>query len=220
MHNAAAGLLAAVPMLLIETPLVALAVKAVERRRWGLSRWRPSALCTLLGVLWLDYTLYLWHRAAHVQPTLWRLHLPHHLDPVLDTTTAWRFHPMLARVAWGMHVQPCATMMTVSRRRANRPSRLWTGAAIAFVVAALAGSTLHIGSVLNKSPPESQRLQTGPVLLGDFWGKPKPRCLHCHQQNDHRLDPSRRTAYARFTTLDALDECAPLPPRASGPDRL
>jgi sterol desaturase/sphingolipid hydroxylase (fatty acid hydroxylase superfamily) len=42
----------------------------------------------------MDWTLYLWHRATHVQPQLWRLHRAHHLDPALDTTTAWRFHAL------------------------------------------------------------------------------------------------------------------------------
>jgi sterol desaturase/sphingolipid hydroxylase (fatty acid hydroxylase superfamily) len=90
--NTAFGVLAALTSTLTETPLVAHATREVQRRRWGLARLRPGPTRTLLGVLWLDYTLYLWHRAAHVQPLLWRLHLPHHLDPALDTTTAWRFH--------------------------------------------------------------------------------------------------------------------------------
>jgi sterol desaturase/sphingolipid hydroxylase (fatty acid hydroxylase superfamily) len=90
--NAALGVLAALTSTLSEAPLAALATRAVERRRWGLARLRSGPVRTLLGVLWLDYSLYVWHRAAHVQPLLWRLHLPHHLDPALDTTTAWRFH--------------------------------------------------------------------------------------------------------------------------------
>jgi sterol desaturase/sphingolipid hydroxylase (fatty acid hydroxylase superfamily) len=92
--NALMGLLASATSLVLEAPLTALATRAVERRRWGLSRIESRAARNALGVLWLDWTLYLWHRAAHLQPQLWRLHLPHHLDPTLDTTTAWRFHAL------------------------------------------------------------------------------------------------------------------------------
>ena len=92
--NALMGLLASATSLVLEAPLTAVATRAVERRRWGLSRIGSRAARNALGVLWLDWTLYLWHRATHLQPQLWRLHLPHHLDPTLDTTTAWRFHAL------------------------------------------------------------------------------------------------------------------------------
>jgi sterol desaturase/sphingolipid hydroxylase (fatty acid hydroxylase superfamily) len=40
----------------------------------------------------LDYTLWIWHRANHRQPLLWRFHLVHHIDLDLDASTALRFH--------------------------------------------------------------------------------------------------------------------------------
>ena len=93
--NALMGLLASATSLVLEAPLTAVATRAVERRRWGLPTHREPCRAVPPGVLWLDWTLYLWHRATHLQPQLWRLHLPlHHLYPTLDTTTAWRFHAL------------------------------------------------------------------------------------------------------------------------------
>ena len=40
----------------------------------------------------LDFWIYWWHRANHELPWLWRFHQVHHLDELLDTTSAVRFH--------------------------------------------------------------------------------------------------------------------------------
>ena len=45
-----------------------------------------------LAVLLLDAWMYVWHRANHVIPFLWRFHRMHHSDPHMDVTTATRFH--------------------------------------------------------------------------------------------------------------------------------
>lgn len=75
-------------------PLVLSAATAVSARHWGLlglmplaSRWR-----TALGILTLDYTLYLWHRLNHGPALLWRFHNVHHADLDMDVSTASRFH--------------------------------------------------------------------------------------------------------------------------------
>ena len=47
---------------------------------------------TLLAVILLDYTLWIWHWASHRVPFLWRFHLVHHVDRDLDASTAFRFH--------------------------------------------------------------------------------------------------------------------------------
>jgi sterol desaturase/sphingolipid hydroxylase (fatty acid hydroxylase superfamily) len=44
-------------------------------------------------VIGLDLVSYLWHRANHVVPTLWRFHRVHHSDATFTTSTALRFHP-------------------------------------------------------------------------------------------------------------------------------
>src|SRR3954447_9778653 len=65
-----------------------------EARRFGLLHWLswPLAVKLALGVLLFDAWMYLWHRANHGIPFLWRFHRMHHSDPNVDVTTALRFH--------------------------------------------------------------------------------------------------------------------------------
>jgi sterol desaturase/sphingolipid hydroxylase (fatty acid hydroxylase superfamily) len=73
---------------------------------WRVARWTeasqfgllqaaaaPRWLAVAATVLALDFVSYLWHRANHVLPLLWRFHRVHHADPALHATTALRFHP-------------------------------------------------------------------------------------------------------------------------------
>jgi sterol desaturase/sphingolipid hydroxylase (fatty acid hydroxylase superfamily) len=46
----------------------------------------------VLALVLLDGWMYLWHRANHMVPLLWRFHRMHHGDPDMDVTTATRFH--------------------------------------------------------------------------------------------------------------------------------
>ncbi|PDS21838.1 sterol desaturase family protein [Flavobacterium branchiophilum] len=49
---------------------------------------------TVMGLLLMDFIgAYLVHYIEHKVPVLWRLHLIHHSDPWVDTTTANRHHP-------------------------------------------------------------------------------------------------------------------------------
>ncbi len=73
--------------------------------------WRPTwwagPLPVLLDVLLLDALIYGWHRLNHEWPFLWRFHAVHHLDRILDTTSAVRFHlgeVLLSAVARGAMV--------------------------------------------------------------------------------------------------------------------
>jgi sterol desaturase/sphingolipid hydroxylase (fatty acid hydroxylase superfamily) len=61
---------------------------------FGLLRWisAPLWLTTTLAIMLIDCWMYLWHRANHEIPFLWRFHRVHHSDPSLDVTTALRFH--------------------------------------------------------------------------------------------------------------------------------
>jgi sterol desaturase/sphingolipid hydroxylase (fatty acid hydroxylase superfamily) len=45
------------------------------------------------GFVGLDAVSYLWHRANHQVPLLWRFHQVHHADASFHLTTALRFHP-------------------------------------------------------------------------------------------------------------------------------
>ena len=53
----------------------------------------PAGCETLAALLLFDAWMYLWHRANHVVPFLWRFHRTHHSDLHMDVTTGVRFHP-------------------------------------------------------------------------------------------------------------------------------
>ncbi len=61
----------------------------------GLS-WRPVEWSgwgmLLFDIVLLDFWIYWWHRANHALPFLWRFHEVHHLDNMLDVSSALRFH--------------------------------------------------------------------------------------------------------------------------------
>lgn len=91
-------------LLLAVTQLAAAAFVVVPAADWmraqlGAEAWGllpalgmgPTA-ASVIGVILLDATFYLWHRANHRVPFLWRFHRVHHSDPDLDVTTALRFH--------------------------------------------------------------------------------------------------------------------------------
>lgn len=65
-----------------------------ESRSWGLlhqlslSSWTEGVIAFVLFDLWM----YVWHRANHRIPFLWRFHRMHHSDLELDSTSALRFH--------------------------------------------------------------------------------------------------------------------------------
>ncbi|MEO1016832.1 MAG: sterol desaturase family protein [Pseudomonadota bacterium] len=54
-------------------------------------QWRGGAWL-MLDVLILDCWIYWWHRANHELSFLWRFHRVHHLDQILDSSSALRFH--------------------------------------------------------------------------------------------------------------------------------
>ncbi len=52
----------------------------------------PTTLKFVLGLVLQDLWMYVWHRANHAIPFLWRFHRMHHSDRRVDVTTATRFH--------------------------------------------------------------------------------------------------------------------------------
>jgi sterol desaturase/sphingolipid hydroxylase (fatty acid hydroxylase superfamily) len=93
-RNAAVGALSAATVQLCEQPLVLPLARYVERHGWGLLprlNLTPR-IRTVLALIALDYTLYLWHIVVHRVPWLWRFHRVHHADLDLDASTAIRFH--------------------------------------------------------------------------------------------------------------------------------
>lgn len=77
------------------TAAVGLALQ-VAQHDWGLlNRFElPETLRVLLGVVALDFAIYLQHVLFHAVPALWRLHRMHHADLDFDVTTGARFHPI------------------------------------------------------------------------------------------------------------------------------
>lgn len=70
-------------------PLTALATECTLN--WKPDNWMGQG-GIILDLLIIDCWIYLWHRANHKIPFLWRFHEVHHRDEALDTTTAVRFH--------------------------------------------------------------------------------------------------------------------------------
>jgi sterol desaturase/sphingolipid hydroxylase (fatty acid hydroxylase superfamily) len=52
----------------------------------------PTPGRLILALLTLDAWMYVWHRANHRLPLLWRFHRMHHSDTAVDVTSATRFH--------------------------------------------------------------------------------------------------------------------------------
>jgi len=65
-----------------------------ELHRFGLLHWLGVAPSwnVPVTVICLDGGTYLWHRAYHGVPAMWRMHRVHHSDRDLDVTTSGRFH--------------------------------------------------------------------------------------------------------------------------------
>ncbi len=71
-----------------------LTLKTIEASSWGLLDrldWNPAAEF-MIAFLLFDCWMYVWHRANHRIPFLWRFHRVHHSDMALDSTSALRFH--------------------------------------------------------------------------------------------------------------------------------
>ena len=74
--------------------LIVSAYQAFELKRMGLlyrlgiEGWGSIVLTVML----LDLVTYVWHRAYHGVPVMWRMHRVHHSDRDLDVTTSGRFH--------------------------------------------------------------------------------------------------------------------------------
>jgi sterol desaturase/sphingolipid hydroxylase (fatty acid hydroxylase superfamily) len=77
------------------SPLFTLPLTAAATRfdLWARPEAIPAWVWLVLDLLILDAWIYLWHRANHEIPLLWRFHQVHHRDEVLDVTSAVRFHP-------------------------------------------------------------------------------------------------------------------------------
>lgn len=75
-----------------------------QQRGWGIFNQFeiPNELKVIFSVLILDLAIYLQHILFHVIPLLWRLHMVHHTDMDIDTTTGVRFHPIEIVLSMGI----------------------------------------------------------------------------------------------------------------------
>jgi sterol desaturase/sphingolipid hydroxylase (fatty acid hydroxylase superfamily) len=66
-----------------------------QNQSLGLLTWLDvgGPIAVAVGILGLDAVSYVWHRANHLLPLLWRFHRVHHADESFHVTTALRFHP-------------------------------------------------------------------------------------------------------------------------------
>lgn len=81
-------------------------------RQWGVLNQVdfPFWLKMVVGVLALDFTIYLQHVLHHALPTLWRLHMVHHADLDIDLTTGIRFHPLEILLSMGIKLAAVAAL--------------------------------------------------------------------------------------------------------------
>ena len=93
-RNLAIAAAAGIVMNFLEKPVAEKLTRFVEMKRFGILKFYrlPKVLETILAVVLLDYTLYLWHVLTHKSRFLWRFHQIHHADLDLTVSTAIRFH--------------------------------------------------------------------------------------------------------------------------------
>jgi sterol desaturase/sphingolipid hydroxylase (fatty acid hydroxylase superfamily) len=89
----------------------AMALLANERQ-WGLLNNfdLPYWLEVAIGVIAMDFIIYLQHVLHHAIPTLWRLHMVHHADLDYDVTTGLRFHPIEIVISMGIKLMMVAAL--------------------------------------------------------------------------------------------------------------
>ncbi len=77
-----------------------------QQNHIGLLNWAGSGSGwnLVMTLIMLDLTIYGQHVASHKIPLLWKLHQVHHTDPVYDTTTGVRFHPLEIFFSLGVKV--------------------------------------------------------------------------------------------------------------------
>lgn len=92
--NLGIGVLNGLVISLLFSAVTLKAIQYGENQSWGLLRqihWSPLTEGIFAFILF-DFWMYVWHRANHQIPFLWRFHRMHHSDLELDCTSALRFH--------------------------------------------------------------------------------------------------------------------------------
>jgi sterol desaturase/sphingolipid hydroxylase (fatty acid hydroxylase superfamily) len=94
-RNILIGVFNAIVLTLLFLPLFAGLTTWLEKNEFGLLHLveLPVFVSAFLAIFLQDAWMYIWHRANHRIPFLWRFHKVHHSDPAMDASTAIRFHP-------------------------------------------------------------------------------------------------------------------------------
>jgi sterol desaturase/sphingolipid hydroxylase (fatty acid hydroxylase superfamily) len=135
-RNLTLGLLNALAIAVLATPLISNVAGWAEWSRFGLVNLLnlPPVMTTVTAILLFDGWLYLLHRANHKIGFLWRFHRVHHSDPDMDATTAIRFHtgevlissalrlaviPLLGMTLWQLLVYESLMMPVIMFHHSN-----------------------------------------------------------------------------------------------------
>jgi sterol desaturase/sphingolipid hydroxylase (fatty acid hydroxylase superfamily) len=104
--NVCVAALAFATSMLVVRPAAVATLEWAREEPFGLLHIVPMAPAAqfALSFLLMDLTFYWWHVANHRMPFLWRFHNVHHIDPDLDVSTAFRFHPGEVALSAGFRV--------------------------------------------------------------------------------------------------------------------
>lgn len=88
----------------------------VEGRAWGILNRvdLPHWMAIAIGVMGLDFVIYLQHVLFHAIPAFWRLHKVHHTDLDFDVTTGVRFHPIEILLSMGIKMAAVVVLGTTA----------------------------------------------------------------------------------------------------------
>ena len=174
-------------------PLILMAIELAQTRGWGLLNatvW-PAPIAVIAGILLFNLWMYVWHRANHEDPLLWRLHRVHHTDPRMDSTTAFRFHP--GEIAVSALLNAVVILYRRSPMPETRPVRLL------FVYNADSGLFNAMADIGHKLfSPETYACRLCAITYGLLTEKAKWRafvssidaeCEFLHRDELHRREP-------------------------------
>jgi sterol desaturase/sphingolipid hydroxylase (fatty acid hydroxylase superfamily) len=132
-------------------------------RSWGVLNYvsAPTGIAFIAGILVIDFSQWACHWTMHHSQWVWRIHRVHHSDEVLDTSTAFRFHP--AETLYKFLIQAIAILVI------GIP-------AIAVVVFATVMLLLNIWEHANVKTPCSLRRLSVLIVTPDFH-----RIHHCSE---------------------------------------
>jgi sterol desaturase/sphingolipid hydroxylase (fatty acid hydroxylase superfamily) len=100
---------------LLVQPAVAAMLRSGDSSSAGLVKLNELhwSLELLAALLLFDLSFYYWHRLNHSWPFLWRFHNVHHVDPDLDVSSGFRFHPGEIALSTGFRAVQIGSLVAV-----------------------------------------------------------------------------------------------------------